>query len=137
MAQAPADISPVPATTGATAIAAAPAQEPAALQSAVQNSTIDPLATDFSLWRSLGAFLIVIGLLFSLTWLLKRHGGRKFGIGGDKRIRVIERHMLGPKLSLVIARVDNRDILLGVSSTSITQIDIGNGALPSVQKEEK
>lgn len=63
--------------------------------------------------------LVVILLLVLLHFLKKMQQGQGFG-RADRRMRVVETLGLGTRQKVVITRVDDREFLLGVTTTDIT-----------------
>jgi flagellar biogenesis protein FliO len=90
--------------------------------------TAEPLnlsagGSGFSIWRSLGSLLMVLGGLLAVTWWLKKRFGAGSGIGPRRRLQVTDRLSLGQRQYLMIVRFDNRDMLIGVSPGAISRLD--------------
>jgi len=68
------------------------------------------------------ALALVVALIAGLAWLMKRMRG--FGIAGHDRIQVLGERALGPKERCVLVRVGTTDILVGVSSASVTTLHV-------------
>lgn len=68
--------------------------------------------------ESLGALAGVLALIFALAWILKRTriGGPNF----SQSIRVIATHPLGYKEKILVVKVGEEQLVLGVSSQQIT-----------------
>ena len=78
-------------------------------------------------WVSLtGNFLLVLVLLVAVLWLLRRFQGIK-GLQGlrpvARRLSVVEALSVGPRQKLAIVKVDDREVLMGVSPTGFTLLD--------------
>lgn len=84
--------------------------------------------------------LLVIALYFGLRWYRKKMGG--VSITGSNKIRVLARNHLGPKQSIMIVRVENRKLVLGVTEQAINLIsDLGEtdeteDALPATASQQ-
>ena len=71
--------------------------------------------------RYIGALLLVGGLLAVAMWMLKRF--RLGGDGGAKNaIRITSHASIGTREKLVVVRFAGRDILLGVTPSSISRL---------------
>jgi flagellar protein FliO/FliZ len=71
--------------------------------------------------QSLGAVLIVLGLVVVLAWLLRR--GALPGLKGGARAVTVETAVpLGERRSLVIVAVEGRRLLLGMTPTQISMV---------------
>lgn len=75
------------------------------------------------------AVFLVLGLLLSLVWLLRRKGMASVNLGLVRRagrqrhMQVVERVPLTANHSLHLVRVQDRIILIGVSPSGCNQID--------------
>lgn len=81
------------------------------------------------------ALVIVLGLIFALTWVLKRFGigqNQMGALGRKKRLRTVESATLDARHRLVLVRRDNIEHLLVLSPTSATVIET---ALPAPADE--
>ena len=74
-------------------------------------------------WLSFAAsFAIVIALLGALLYVLKRmQNGSLLGLP-QRRIRILESASLGPRQKLVLLRVKDQDLLIGVSVQQINTL---------------
>ncbi len=82
----------------------------------------------FQLLRMAGSLLLVLAILFACLYALKRWG--QWGTAPDAAawIRVLARQSLGPKHYLLVVRVREQVLLLGVSPEGIrllTRIEEG------------
>ena len=81
------------------------------------------------MWEQTLAVFIVLALLISSLWLLRRKGswaGMKLGFAGSgtaRRMELLERMPLTPHHSLHLVRVEDRLILIGVSPSSCASLD--------------
>jgi flagellar protein FliO/FliZ len=70
---------------------------------------------EISLIRTLLALGFVIGLIYAVSWLLKRLPGQHFAGVTDKssrRLTIVEQMHLDPKRRLVLVRCDEQEHLL-------------------------
>ncbi len=77
---------------------------------------------DFALQalKTFGALGVVVAVLLGASFALKRWGHR-FTKGSDKAwIHVVERRYLGPKHSLLLVRVAEETLLLGLSPQGLS-----------------
>ena len=78
-------------------------------------------------WVSLtGNFVLVIVLLVAVLWMLRRMQGIK-GLQGlrpvARRLSVVEALTVGPRQKLALLRLDNREILVGITPNGFTLLD--------------
>lgn len=68
-----------------------------------------------------GGLFLVLGLLFVLLFLLKRYG-HKAGLTRQlsSDLKLMGQMALGPRKSVVVVRYLNKDMVLGVTDSSIT-----------------
>jgi len=82
-----------------------------------------PGSTSFDWVQYLLSFALVIGLLLALLWGLK-----KLQIGSalmrrpNARVQIIETVALGARQKLALVRIDQREVLIGVTHQNITAI---------------
>jgi flagellar protein FliO/FliZ len=74
-------------------------------------------------WLSFAAsFAVVLGLLGLLLYTLKKmQSGSLLGLG-QRRIRVLESMSVGPRQKIVLLRVKDQDILVGVTVQQMTTL---------------
>ena len=73
-------------------------------------------------WLSMmGSFLIVLVLLV-VTLIAIKKMGPKMGLAGSKRLQLLEIQNLGGRQKLVLVRVNNEQVLVGVSGQNITKL---------------
>ncbi len=74
-------------------------------------------------WIGLASsFLLVLGLLALLLFALKRMQAMSVGASGQRQIQLLETLTAGNRQKIVLLRVKDRDILVGVSATQITPL---------------
>ena len=72
------------------------------------------------------SFVVVIGLIGGLAWVLRRYGaGRISGAGGKGRLGVVEVAAVDAKRRLVLVRRDAVQHLILLSPTSETIVETG------------
>lgn len=71
--------------------------------------------------KMFGGLFLVLGLLFVLLYLLKRYG-HKAGLTRQlsSDLKLVAQMALGPRRSVVVVRYLNKDMVLGVTDSSIT-----------------
>lgn len=74
------------------------------------------------MWRPLGSLLIVVGGMLVAMWFLKNRIGRTVGMGGHRRIQVVEKVAVGQRQYLALIRIDNEEIFVGISPERITEL---------------
>lgn len=74
-------------------------------------------------WLSFAfSFAIVLALLGALLYVLKKmQGGNLLGMG-QRRLRVIDTLSLAPRQKIVLVRVKDQDILLGITVQQINTL---------------
>jgi flagellar protein FliO/FliZ len=76
--------------------------------------------------RFLLSFVVVIGLLGGLAWVLRRYGtGRIITAGGKGRLGVVEVSIVDAKRRLVLIKRDDVEHLLLLSPTSESIVETG------------
>ena len=117
------------------------ADEPPATQSAAEdrlpfmtnnqpdNAEQAPSAAGL-LVRTLGALVLILGLIVAVAWGLKRFAGGRFGSPGEDapQLAVLNSLSLGAKRSLAIVRFGERTLLLGSTPQAITLLAEENAA---------
>lgn len=80
--------------------------------------------------RFILSFVVVIGLIGGLAWVLRRYGaGRIATAGGRKgRLGVVEVAIIDARRRLVLVRRDDVEHLLLLSATGETVVETGIGA---------
>ena len=79
---------------------------------------------EFSLWRSMGSLLMVLGGLLAVTWFLKNRLGRTIRAGSHKRLQIVERLNVGQHQYLALINVDGDEMLVGISPNQITELGL-------------
>lgn len=88
-----------------------------------------PPGTGGLMLRTLGALLLIVGLIVAAAWLMKRFGGARFGKVADDapELSIMNSVALGDKRSLAIVRFGERTLLLGSTAQSITVLAESTG----------
>ena len=67
------------------------------------------------------SFVFVIGLLLALLWSLRKlQNGSPLLRKSSQRLQTLETLSVGPRQKIMLIRVDEREILVGVSAQNIT-----------------
>ena len=79
-------------------------------------------------WASLaGNFVLVLAVLLGVLWLLRRMQGIK-GLQGlrpvARRLSVVEALTVGPRQKLAVVRLDDREVLVGITPNGFTLLDV-------------
>ncbi len=91
--------------------------------------------------RTLGGLILVLGLLLGGLYALRRWGQKFIKGSNTGRIHVLERRYLGPKHSLLLVRVAEETLLLGLSPQGLTYLtavgveETSSTKIPSVKDE--
>jgi hypothetical protein len=87
----------------------------------------DSSAGSLPLGRVLFAFLLVAGLAFCATWLMRRYGFRLTAAagGGAGSIRVIARSSLPGGVVCQVIEVQGKQVLLTATRTGVTSLLLG------------
>ncbi len=77
------------------------------------------------LMRTLGALLLIVGLIAAAGWGLRRFGGSRFGVAQNESPELVVLHTvaLGDRRSLSVIRFGERTLLIGSSGQGITLLD--------------
>jgi flagellar biosynthetic protein FliO len=72
--------------------------------------------------RTLGALLLIVGLIVAAAWGMKRFGGARFGkaVEDAPNLVVLNSVGLGDKRSIAVVRFGSRTMLIGSTAQSIT-----------------
>lgn len=117
----PTPLAPTPGPTVATTPQRA--DEPLPFMADTANETQQqPPSAGGLLVRTLGALLLIVGLIVAAAWGIKRFGGARFGtpLENAPSLAVINSLSLGERRSLTIVRFGSRTLLLGSTSNSVT-----------------
>ncbi len=68
------------------------------------------------------SFALVVGLLVSLLWALKRLQLSPTFTRRDQRLRVVETLSLGARTKIALVRCDGREVLVGITPAQITPL---------------
>ena len=76
--------------------------------------------------QQIGAVLLVLGLLGTALWFLKRKklAGFELGSRGGRRLQVLERISLGPQHALCLVRIDDRHVVVTTSPASCRIVEM-------------
>lgn len=78
-----------------------------------------------NLWSLGGNFLLVLVLLGAVLWALRRVQRMQGWHLPSKRLNVIESISLGARQKIALVRIDQREILVGITSAQMTLLDLG------------
>jgi flagellar biosynthetic protein FliO len=80
--------------------------------------------------RTLGALLLIVGLMVAAAWCMRRFGGPRFGAQrrGADELSVVASVSLGDRRSLSVVRFGERTLLLGSTPQAITLLSEGAAA---------
>ena len=70
--------------------------------------------------RFAGSLVLVLGLLGGLLWGLKRMQSGVRLSGGLRQLQVIDSVSVGPRQKIMLIRLDEREILVGVTAQHMT-----------------
>lgn len=72
--------------------------------------------------RTVGALLLIVGLIVAAGWGLRRMGGARFGATGEDspELTVLSSVGLGERRSLAVVRFASRTLLIGATAQTIT-----------------
>jgi flagellar biosynthetic protein FliO len=114
-------------------VAASPVQTPAAapqpandrlpfMMADERDSREQPPSAAGLLLRTLGALLLIVGLIVAAAWGMKRFGGARFGTPQEDAppLAVLNSLSLGDRRSLTIVRFGERTLLLGSTAHAVT-----------------
>jgi len=86
-----------------------------------ENQQAAPSATGL-LFRTLGALLLIVGLIVAAAWGMKRFGGARFGAPKEDApdLAILNSIGLGERRSVAIVRFGRRTLLIGSTPQSVT-----------------
>ncbi|HET6975107.1 MAG TPA: flagellar biosynthetic protein FliO [Pyrinomonadaceae bacterium] len=92
-------------------------------------------STSGLLLRTVGALLLIVGLIVAASWAMKRFAGARFGSPAEDapQLAVLNSLALGDKRSLAVVRFGERTLLLGSTSHAVTLLAEENNASVSPQ----
>jgi flagellar protein FliO/FliZ len=70
------------------------------------------------------ALLLVLGVIALLAWLARRMQRISGGVGGRDRIQMLGDRSVGPKERLVLVRIGDTDILVGVAAGNVRMLHV-------------
>jgi flagellar protein FliO/FliZ len=69
------------------------------------------------------SFALVIGLLLAMLWTLRKlQNGQGFIKRPHQRLTMVESLSVAPRQKIALIRIDNQDIVVGITAQSITVI---------------
>jgi flagellar protein FliO/FliZ len=74
------------------------------------------------LLQHLLSFVLVIGLMLGLLWALKRLQGGALMQRKQQRLQVLETLSLGPRQKLALVRINDQQMLIGVTAGQINPL---------------
>ncbi len=80
---------------------------------------------------------IVLALLILVFYLIKRFSTASGGSGGKNLIKVLATHHMSPKEKLVLVKVVDETILVGVTSANISKLKVLDKNLELHQENEQ
>ena len=107
--------SPLPSTQ-----AGVPITQPGA--SVTQTNTVAPIGSGRHLMNVTLALLGIIGLIFSISWFVKRFSQGTFS--ANAHIKVLSAMPLGTRERIVLIDAGGQQLLLGITSTSINTLHV-------------
>lgn len=74
------------------------------------------------LTKTIGALLIIVGLIFGVGWVSKRYGATRYGVanGAKPALAVLSNVSLGERRSLSVVKFGARTLLIGSTAQAIT-----------------
>ncbi|MBT5231582.1 MAG: flagellar biosynthetic protein FliO [Methylococcales bacterium] len=105
--------------------------------SSVVDSTLaerPEMSTSMELVKMLLALAVVLGLFFSVVWLIKKVGNIQTQKGND--IQIISATAIGAKDRLVLVQVGSEQFVVGVSNSGIQKIHTLSVPLSSGEGDE-
>jgi flagellar biogenesis protein FliO len=79
-------------------------------------------------WQTLGALLLVIGLILAMRWILRRTSSLRAVAGGGQVIEVLSRTNISARQSLLLVRVGQRILVIGAGETLTTLVQFDDPA---------
>lgn len=79
--------------------------------------------------------IISLAAVFGLLFYLRKRLGARFGAPEVSQLKIVERHSVGPKSSVVLLDVQGRRYILGVSESSVNLLDSFEANEPAVPEE--
>lgn len=88
--------------------------------------------SDFALWRSIGALLLVLALMIAALYFLRRlqRGSSRVRGGGRLDLEILGQMALAPKQFVSVVRVGDKQWVLGVTEQSIQYLGEYEGSPP-------
>ncbi len=83
--------------------------------------------------RVIGSLILVFGLMGAVLWGLRRMQGRIAQAVPGRRLQIIESTGVGARQKLALVRVDDHEVLLGISPTQISALGQWAAKAPASQ----
>jgi flagellar biogenesis protein FliO len=77
-------------------------------------------------WQTLGALVLVVGLIFGLKWFLGRYGAGRSGLRASSVVEVLSKTAVSSRQSVMLIRVGRRLLIVGAGGdgmNTLTEID--------------
>ncbi|QTC00097.1 flagellar biosynthetic protein FliO [Alcaligenes sp. SORT26] len=74
------------------------------------------------------SLLLVVGLILAAAWVARRGGLLKSK--SQQRIKILDNQRLGPRSSVALIQIDNREILIGITPQQISLLHTRTPAEP-------
>jgi flagellar protein FliO/FliZ len=88
------------------------------------------------LFKTLGMLAIVLGILGTCLYLVKKFMAKNFSIGEKSKIRLVSSFYLGSREKLVMVDVEGEKLLIGVTRENISLISKLGKTEENLQQEE-
>lgn len=101
-----------------------------------QETSADQVTGFGLLMRTLGALLVILGLLVAGIWLTRRTSGLRLNASNEQSLMtVVSTTSIGEKQSLSVVRFGNKTLLIGATHQSIQVLAIEKGEGEELEKE--
>lgn len=80
------------------------------------------------------SFLLVIGFIFFMAWMMKRSG--RFGYGSGQTIKIISSMSLGMREKILVIEVGGENIVVGVAPGQIRTLHVLDGNVELTNKDD-
>lgn len=79
------------------------------------------------------SFIVVVGLIFLIAWLIKRSG--KFGYGSKQNIKILSTVSLGMREKILLIDINGETIVVGIAPGQIRTLYVLNNKLDHNEEE--
>jgi len=83
-----------------------------------------------TLLQVVAALIVTLGLVFACAFAVRRFGG--IGVRGGQLIQVLSAAPIGSRERIVLLKVHDRQMLVGVTTSSITPLHVFDANAPDV-----